>query len=79
MVSPSTMMTMSWRLAAMPALSAEGLPPFGLRSTRTSGSPNCSTMAAVSSVEPSSTTTTSTGWSAPTSERTVAAMVRLSL
>ena len=36
-------------------------------------------MSAVPSVEPSSTTTTSTGWSLATSERTVAAMLSFSL
>ena len=78
-VSPSIMTTISWRAAAIPVFNADGLPPLGLRMTRTSGSPSASTMSAVPSVEPSSTTITSTGWSLATSERTVAAMAASSL
>ena len=64
-VSPSIITTSSWRACAMPLLSAEALPPLVWRSTRTPGSPSASTMSAVPSVEPSSTTITSTGWSRP--------------
>jgi len=58
-VSPSTITTTGADDAPMPVLRAEALPPFGLRRSRTCSSPSCSTIAAVSSVEPSSTTTTS--------------------
>ncbi len=45
---------------AMPAFSAEPLPPFGLATTTTRAScSNSRMMASVSSVEPSSTSTTS--------------------
>jgi hypothetical protein len=60
-------------------LSAAGLPAFGCRTTVTSGSPRPSTMSAVPSVDPSSTTTTSTGWRLATIERTAASMPALSL
>ena len=58
-VSPSTMTMRSWAAAAMPVLSAAGLPLLAWRITRTLGRPSASTTAAVPSVDPSSTTITS--------------------
>jgi hypothetical protein len=55
-VSPSTITTTGADDAAMPASRAEALPPFGLRTSRTRSSPSRSTIPAVSSLEPSSTT-----------------------
>ena len=63
----------------MPALSAAGFPPLACRMTRTFGRRSASTISAVPSVLPSSTTSTSTGCSLATSERTVAAMFSFSL
>ena len=78
-VSPSIMMMISWWAALMPALSALGLPEFFCRSTRTFGSRSDSTRSAVPSEEPSSTTSTSSGWSLATMDRTVASMFLISL
>jgi hypothetical protein len=64
--------TTSPRAAAIPAFSAAGLPPLGWRITRTPGNRSAATASAVPSVDPSSTTITSTGRSLATSERTVA-------
>ena len=70
---------MSCRAAAMPVLSAAGLPELAWRITRTFARPRSSTSSAVPSVEPSSTTTISTGWVDAASDRTVASMVFSSL
>jgi hypothetical protein len=59
-VSPSTRTTSSVRAAAIPVLSAAGLPALSCRMSRTLGSRSDATIAAVSSVEPSSTTITHT-------------------
>lgn len=78
-VSPSIITTRSQRAAAIPALRAEGLPPFGFRITRTPGRASDSATSAVPSVEPSSTTITSTGWVPRTRDRIVSAMHSFSL
>ncbi len=78
-VSPSTMTTSSHEAAASPVLSAAGLPAFRCRITRTPGRRSDSTRSAVPSVEPSSTTMISTGWSEASSERTAASIPALSL
>jgi hypothetical protein len=78
-VSPSIITTRSWLAARMPVLSAAALPPLICRITRTPGSARPSTIAAVPSVEPSSTTMISTGWSLATIDATVAAMHSFSL
>jgi hypothetical protein len=78
-VSPSTITTSSQEAAARPVLSAAGLPAFCCRMTRTPGSRSDSTRSAVPSVEPSSTTITSTGWSEASSDLTAASMPALSL
>ncbi len=78
-VSPSIMMMISCLAARMPAFSALGLPEFFCRSTRTFGMPSDSTFSGVPSVEPSSTTSTSKGWSLATMDRTVASMFLISL
>ena len=70
-VSPSIMMMMSVLAARMPA--------FFCRSTRTLGIPRDSTFSGVPSLEPSSTTSTSSGWSLATMDRTVASMFLISL
>ena len=59
MVSPSTRIRMSLCASAMPRLSAPGLPELGWLITRTYGMRRLRAMAAVLSVEPSSTTMTS--------------------
>ncbi len=63
----------------MPVFNAAAFPLFGCRSTRTPGRPSSSTMSAVPSVEPSSTTRISTGWSLAAAERTVDSMPAASL
>lgn len=63
----------------MPLLSAAGFPLLTCRTTWTPGSHIASTMSAVPSVEPSSMTMTSMGWSLSISERTVLAMHSRSL
>ena len=78
-VSPSISTRMSCRAAAMPALSAAGLPELAWRITRTFASARPSTRSAVPSVDPSSTTMISTGWVEAASDRTVASMVFSSL
>jgi hypothetical protein len=59
MVSPSTMTTISVRAAAMAALSAAGLPALGCWISQTPGMSRRRTISPVPSVEPSSTTITS--------------------
>ncbi len=78
-VSPSTITSSSQEAAAIPVLSAAGLPAFRWRITRTPGRYSDSTRSAVPSVEPSSTTMISTGWSEASSDRTAASMPALSL
>jgi len=63
----------------MPALSAPAFPVLAWWITRTPGSPIASTMSGVPSVEPSSTTITSSGWSLAVSARTVSSMHSRSL
>ncbi len=73
------MTTRSQEAAASPVLSAAGLPAFSCRITRTPGRRRDSTRSAVPSVEPSSTTMISTGWSEATRKRTAASIPALSL
>ena len=63
----------------MPVFSAVGFPPFGWRMTRTEGRPSASTMFAVLSVEPSSTTMISTGCVDAAIDRTAASIPAASL
>ena len=78
-VSPSIMMMRSWPAARIPVFNALGLPELRWRRTRTRGSASDSTRSAVPSVEPSSTTSTSSGWSLARMDRTVASMFLISL
>ena len=75
-VSPSTITIRSWRASATPVLSAFGLPPSGTRTTRTlPQAERARPCRPVPSVEPSSTTITSTPrWSPTASDRTAAPM-----
>ncbi len=73
-VSPSIITMRSWLALARPRLRAAGLPAFCWRTTRTLGMRRSSTMRAVPSLEPSSMTMTSTGWSLAVSEVTVLTM-----
>jgi hypothetical protein len=64
----------------MPVFSAAALPPFGRATTLTPGSSRPSTIFAVPSVDPSSTTITSKrGYSDAASERTALSMPTASL
>ena len=65
--------------ARTPAFRAAGLPEFACRTSVTPGSPSSSTRSAVPSVDPSSTTTTSTAWSLATIDRIAASMPSFSL
>lgn len=78
-VSPSIITITSWLAAAMPVLSAAGLPALTWRITRTQARRSLATVSAVPSLDPSSTTITSTGWSLATNDLTVAVMVAFSL
>ena len=79
-VSPSIMTISSWRACGDAGVERGGLAAVGLPDhPHVRQSRSASTISAVPSVQPSSTTSTSTGCSLATSERTVAAMFSFSL
>lgn len=78
-VSPSTMTTSSVRVSCRPVFRAAGLPALRCVISRTPGRSRPCTTDAVSSVEPSSTTITSTGCVDATTDRTAASMPASSL